>query len=507
MNRDLVVSQLHAAHDYRNTLTEIERGRRDAVRLVYETDEIREAADALKHATKSDFRARKKALYALRREAMEANQEEIQRINGLAADLQRGARELTHTFWGTYLDIESQAQQARADPLYGDDGLTPHAPRFVRWRDPMQGQLGVQIQRLTTTVDVLAGKCSYVRVERRDKGYATLWLRVGSDGRDPIWARWDIKMHREVPNAARWKWVRVSCVPRSFRDKPEYRETWTVEITVDDPAPDARSLDRTLSGAVAISWSWDAMPDESIRVASWRDTRGQVGEIVVPVSITKGIRKPDGIRAVRDLVWNDAQPKIARAIKESQDATPWLVEAANTMPYWKSLGRVHELARRYRVEGCTSAVAAYEMIHAFCDRDLHLADYERNARDEAIRERREMYRVLAAQWARTYRHVLLSDHDLSREARRGEDSDVRFTASPNQLRGALKNAFGADAIMATWDKEEGWCERACAAYFTAGARSEMFAQPKEKTTNAWASRKKKKQEKEAARKPDGNAAE
>jgi len=508
LDRDLVVAQLRAAHDYRNELIQYERGRREAMRALYDTPEIRDAEALLKQATKSDRKAAKRALYTLRREVLEARRDEAQAINALHHELQLGARALTRCYWGSYLDVESAMQQARAAPLYDEDGLTPSNPRFLRWREPMQGQIGMQLQasRPLTTADAMRGADTRVRVERRDGPYATLWIRVGSEGRAPVWARVPIKMHREIPNAATWKWVRVSCEPRSLRDNPEYRETWSVEITVDDPAPRARDLDTSRDGAIALSWSWDVLANESIRVASYVDTFGRRGDIVCPASIAKGIRKPDGIRAVRDMVWNEEQKEIIHRIKRNANAPRWLVEAANTMHLWRSIARVHELARRCRIEGIAEG-PAYEALHKFVERDLHLYDYEKNARDEALRERREWYRLHACWIARTYRHALVSDHDLSREARWGDESDVRFTAAPDQLRGAIKNALGDDAIVAYWDHEPEWCERACAAYLVGGARGEMFAERKEKTSNAWAARKKKKTETMTARKEAANASE
>jgi len=550
VDRELVVAQLRAAHDYQNQLTEIERGRRDAMRALYDTPEIRDAEALLKQVSKSDRKAAKRALSALRRDRLASLPRDVacswcdaggacsvcdgdgiitraKEINALAHDLQVGARALTRCYWGSYLDVESRAQQARAMPLYDEDGLAPSAPKFRRWEEPMRGQIGVQIQatKPLTWGDILRGQDTRVRVERRDGPFAMLWIRIGSDGRDPVWARVPIKMHREVPNAARVSWVRVSCKPLSCRDKPEYRERWSVEITADDPAPAVRSLDTTLDGAIAVSWSWDvvrtsigtngAEDGQAIRAASWRDTRGASGEVLVPESIVKGIRKPDGIRAVRDMIWNDAQPKIARAMKRDNATSPrcpkWLSDAAATLHLWRSLGRVHELTRRMRADDSARG-DAYALLLAWEDRDRHLWDYERNARDEALRERREMYRVLAAQWARRYKIALLSDQDLSREARFGDDADVRFTVSPDQLRGALKNAFGDDWIEAAWRKDDktepaAWCERVCSAYLAGGARADMFAPRKEKTANAWASRKKKKAEKNTARREAANAAE
>jgi hypothetical protein len=111
---------------------------------------------------------------------------------------------------------------------------------------------------------------------------------------------------------------------------------------------------------------------------------------------------------------------------------------------------------------------------------------------------------------RGYKRVLLSDQDLSYQARRGDASDVRTTASVHELRMALRNAFGEeDAIDAKWrlpasEDARRWCERVRDAWKAGGARGDgVFAARKEKTTNAWQARKAKaakvRAEKEGAR--------
>jgi hypothetical protein len=527
LDYELVREQLRGAHDYRNELTAIERGRRDAMRLIYDTPEIRDAEALLKQTTRSDRLAAMRALYTLRRETMTAAIDEAKRINTLAHEMQLGARALARCEWGTYLDVESAMQQSRGAPLYARGGIDPASPRFLRWREPMNGQIAVQIQstRPLTTANAFRGGDTRVRVERHDAEHATLSLRVGSSGRAPIWARVLIKISRAIPDAASWKWVRVSVRANNWR------EVWSVEITVDDPAPRTRDLDTAKSGAIAVSWCWDPRDDQSIRVAQWHDTFGDHGEVILSPWHVKGIRKASDLRAVRDMIWNhlviaDRDDPTAgllpRAIQRSRDKLPtWLREAGNTMHLWRSLRRAHDLARRWREERCDAARDAYEMLDAWefgthADRldsrrsangDYHLWEYETNVRSQSLGARRDFYRVLAAQWARKYAHALVSDHDLSREARFGDESDIRFVAAPDELRGALKNAFALDWIETKWDRKESWCERACAAYLSGGARGEMFAKRKEKTSNAWAARKKKKVENGTARKEAANAAE
>lgn len=497
----LVAEQLRAAHDYANVLTTIERARRASLRAIDDTPETRAAVDVVRAATKSTRKVAIAALRAARKVAREATKEQLEEIAALEHTLLVAARESTSCYWGSYLDIEAAHRQARSAPLYDDDALTPSDPRYRRWRDhlPNEGQIGVQLQGGLPTSDALAGTDSRCKLIMRDGPYGTLWLRVGSDGRAPVWAQVPVKVHRRVPDAAIWKWVRLSLRREGLRAR------WTVEITVDDPAPPARSLDRSLAGCIAVEWSWYVPFDNEtngLRVAAWHDGQGRHGEIILPVGIVRGIRKPDGIRSVRDIVQEGMRGRLQTVLRHSGDLPLWLAQARDTLHLWKSAERLYELEAKWRGERYDGAREAYEILDAWRLRDAHLYDYEAGARGEALRERRDWYRCLAARWAREYRSVLLSDQDLSREARWGPESDRRFTAGCSELRGALRNAFGLDAHDARWrDEMHGseqedlppWCERAIGAWMVGGARKEaMVLERKEKTGNAWATRKAKK---------------
>jgi len=403
--------------------------------------------------------------------------------------------------------------------------VTPSDPQFVHARADglFEGQVGIQIQasKPLSMSDVWRAQDTRVRLDRvptrgdtnrfarKGGAYAILALRVGSDGRDPVWARWPIKLRRAVPDAAQWKWVRVSVRLHGPHER------WTCEITVDDPAALPRTLDTSLTGAIAVEWSWDPLEDGSIRVATWVDTRGGRGEITIPARTVAGFVKGDTIRSVRDMLSEEARPKIAEAIVRSKDRLPlWLARAGQWILLTKSPIRLHDLLRRWQAERCDGARDAYDLLRAWSDRDDHLWEYETGVRRGAIGVRTDLYRVLARRWSEQYRCVLLSDQDLSREARWGNEGTSRFRAAPDDLRSALKNAFGdEDSVLARWrdapseNDERDWCERTRDAWTAGGARGDgRFAERKEKTNNAWAARKARKAAKLAAEEGARNAA-
>ena len=510
--QELVYAQLRAAHAYRNDLIAIERGRRSALRAIEDTEEVQEAAARVKAATRSTRVAALTALRIARKEARKQAADEIKRIDELDKEIRIGARALTECFWGTYLDIEAGHQQRRVMPLYEDDGVTPNDPHFIGWqgdlhdpRIPWEGQLGVQLQGGLKTADAFKCEDTRIKFERNglldgDPRYGRLSIHIGSNGRDPVWATWPAKMLHcagakrhaavvEIPDAAVWKWVRVSV--RHEGRRPQ----WSCEITVDGVQPHPRRLDKSLSGAVAIAFDWYEK-DGSIVVANWVDSYGERGSISIPASVVSGIHKPDGIRAVRDIISDELKKQLTKGISSASNAPQWLKLAGATMHLWKSPRRMYELEARWRKEAPDVATASLTMLRTWAKRDLHLWDYEAGARGEATRERRETFRLLAVDWSRRYKTVLVSDRDLSLEARWGADSDLRFTAAPSELRTVLRNAFGDDAVDTKWprskDEHEDWCECVCAAWMAGGARDGViFAKVKEKVENAWAARKAK----------------
>jgi len=531
---DLVMAQMRLAHDYANDHTAIERGRRAALHAVDDTPEAREAAELVRAATKSTRKAAVTALRQARRAARAAAPDELARIAALDEAIRRDARALTQTYWGNYLTVEASAQQQRAMPLYEDDAVTPALPRFRRWVE--EGQVSVQLQRGVATSAVRTGQDTRVRLDRGDRKvhksgrvteYADLWIRIGSSGtagRDPVWTRVRAILHRQIPDAAQWKWVRLS------RRREGRSYAWSVEITVNVERP-ARTLDTSIVGVLAVEPAWyERASDGAFVCATTRDDKGVTSDVVLPTRVVGAMRKAADIRAVRDTLSNAAREDVRRLLVESRDSLPvWLIDACQTMHLWKSPERMYRLARRWRDERCDAARESYDRVQAWEMRDDHLWRYEADSRGQAVRSRNDYYHVLAATWARSYRHAIVPRRDYSREARFGTESDLRFLSSPSSLVGAIDAAYdgGASAYEAPWvrlgdphadeDKDaRGWAalaiERFGAGDPAVTARKvRKNSESSDNGDNAWARRKKAKADKIAlqgiAREPDANPAD
>lgn len=586
-----------AAHRYRNTLVEIERGRRAAIRLlmsehgdiatveatanqtkavlVAALDEVKAArkasrarsdTESMRAAVTAARAAHKVSLAALRetRAAVRADTTMIAKRDAIeerAAELRRGARALCGAYWGTYLLVEDADMAARKAPLY--DGELPNDPRFARWTG--EGRNGVQIQGGMTIGEVHSEQDTRLQIRRpNDEAWThpsrgrrhwyqrtVLRMRVGSDGRAPIWAEYPMLMHRPLPDGAVIKRAQVSL------RKVGPREQWSVEITLDlgDTAP----RERCGEGVVAVDIGWRKMGHE-LRVAAWCSDAGDAGEVRLPEPVIGAMRKVEDLRSIRDTTFNVAREALLGALGAMPADTPeWLLVATKTMHQWRSPARLAALARRWASARFDGDVESFSALEAWRYHDHHLWAWETSARTKALRRRKDGYRCIAAQLARRYRVLVLEDFDLRDVARKEPvEADktpnevaryARQLAAVSELRLALQQAFvsrGGSVVVvlgayttqtcnvcevveafdaaahvhhactacgAVWDQDDNaaknmldrYCERLSRAADTAGAREP------DKTETRWAKAKRMRAEKEAridtARKAAGEATE
>jgi hypothetical protein len=533
---DLVLRQIQLAHQYRNDLVAVERGRRWAVRRVDDTPEVQAAIEVAKANRKGSDRKTALRALSLARKAARANAvDELARIEALNREIVKAGYNLygeRGLAWGTRLRIAAAADAARKEPLYGDDAVSPLDPHFHRWDGSgacvVQLQHGLPVAELYAGHDTRAGLARRVdgrpggRGTRRDDG--VLSLRVGSDGRTPIWARWPVTLHRALPDAGRVTWASVT--------RNRHGE-WSCELTVEADAPQLPTVvDRR--GAIAVEVCWYDRGQEGICAATWLESSGERGAVLIPRRIVGALRRASDIRSLRDLSLIDAhsvegkllrvglRSALGRALTESRDALPpWLARARDTVRYWKSQAGFHALAQRWRAERCDAAREAYDLLQEWEMRDDHLAEYERGCREtNGLRPRKQFYQTLAREWAARHELVILDNRDLSREARWGEESAVRFAAAPSELREAVRAAFDGRVCVLSYptkdERESGdgvdFCERSIDAWHAGVARAPEKSSDSAKVKGgAWARRKAKKAEKlqttETARKSIQNNAE
>lgn len=494
MNADLVRAQMRAGHDYRNRLIEIERQRRAAIRPLLGTPELEaavqktqlevEEADReirrLRSATRSRSEtkeqrerlslakvARAAAKAALSEErkrlntdpAIQAAKDRINEENGAAKRAARNAPETP--YWGTYLLSEDAMQKAVADtPLFS--GMEPNDPRFRRWAG--EGAVGVQLQGglpvsgvfgADTQLQIVAAKPPPPRKDGKPvkvgtKDFRVLRVRVGSEGRMPIWAEFPMLMHRPLPHDAIIKTVVVKL------HKQARFERWLVYFTVSAEAEEPTCG----TGAVAIDVGWRSMGDGSLRVATWMGEDGRRGELRLSADNIKRLRKPEDLRRIRDLQFDGAKAALANAVAKMAKIPDWLTEALTTLHAWKSQARLARVCQQWaenRFEGDEEIFFSLadptnrdEKGHRadWLGKDRHLWEYEAGAQRRALANRKQGYRVWAKELSLRYRTIVWEDFDLRRIAERPDKVENETARSNRQVVATSELRLSADHAFA-----------------------------------------------------------
>jgi transposase len=505
-NAEEVRNQMRLSNRYRNSLTEIEIGRRNAIRdIESQTGNIPALAAALavanadveakfaeikRHRAKTKSRSespeqkeafaqakkiRNEAADALRTARQAAKDPEVvaaqKRIQSLSFDLQKNcyATNTENLFHGQRAIVEASADQAfnyKKTPLY-ENGTEPHNPKFKRFTG--EGQIGLQIQDGLTWAEIYSGQDNRLRVENRQprEGWRgdpnskrsqknkkmMLALRIGSnEDRTPILARFPMIMDRELPPDSKIVTAKISC-KRHGR-----REEWSVDFTLELPAPARRSS--SPEGKIAVDIGWRLLGDE-IRVASWRGSNGTGGELRLNARMVGGIRKPEEIRSNRDTNFNLALARLISDVKDlvlpewflratvhRDTATPSKAQALAYLADWKSPARLSALCRRWRnEEKIDGDEIAYWSLETWRYHDRHLWDYECGQRRSIFRCRKLFYRVFAKEVAEKFDTLVIEDFDLSDVAKKKDKKENetarsnRQLAAVSELRTCLVEAF------------------------------------------------------------------
>lgn len=478
-NGDLVREQMRLAHRYRNDLIAVERGRRAAVRAVIaeagdiaaidaeieaalrELDGVRAEIKAARSAERSrratsprvgraqELRERLRELRASRKEVQaqikgdEALQARIGEINERAKVLSKALRAKCGVYWGTYLLVEAAVDAARRGKM---------DPKFMRWDG--HGRIGVQIQGGMPAVSVMDGDDTRIRIgrvderawtarsrgERRRLSRTTLQMRVGSDGRDPIWATFPMIMHRPLPVDGR-----IKCADVSVK-RIGTRERWELHITVD--APSLAGPERQGDRRAAVHFGWRSRPD-GVRVAYLVDSDDASEEIIVPPEIIARLEHADSLRSIRDREMNALKEALPKLMPEA--VPDWMRAELRRIPLLRSPAKLTSIVYRWsrdRFDGDDEAFAAAE---EWRRQDRHLFQWEMSEREKTRLRRRDLYRNIAARLAREYDEIVVDGTDFSPLARTPEPEDDRdkmseavqynrAAASPGELRLAITQA-------------------------------------------------------------------
>ena len=534
-NAEKVHEQLKLSHVYYNQLIEIELARRVAYRaarskissalalheaerdrLSGEIDQLRDEIKAKRGVARARIEdaARKKRIDELRVERrsalakVKAEREllttdpvllaQADAINKEAADKQREARGKSGLYWGNYLLIEKQIEQARKSKV---------DPRFHRFTGT--GRIGVQLQN-GLPVASLFGTDPRIQLDplppetwdtRRGRRYArsSLRIRVGSDGIKPIFAEFkDALIHRKIPADARlmWAWVKVS--------KIGARTVYELQLTLQSAEFEKKLPPKGTERIAAINFGWRAL-DSGVRVGYVTDVFGEERTLVLTDAISEALHKASSLRAINDGHFNTARAVLKSWAATCADEVPeWLAEELPNMHAWRSRGRLARLARLFaeghkeelqrlwrlwtgsrlpaRLDlfsdyqeiahfaathaaglGASSTLGAITVYLDFWRRkERHLWDWEANLRQRALRRRKDIYRNWAAELGREYAIVVLADNDIKQFAKTAEPenqddgSPLRrhmAAAAPHELKQAILSCLGKERVVVVSDRD------------------------------------------------------
>lgn len=468
-NWEAAREQFRKAHQYRNKLVELELARRrqteelikqlvpELSELTGKIDELTKIIDKQRAELKAkrqqsrkrvqdpeaveclkQLKESRKPLYArlkeLRKEtfARQDIKDALQEVEKQHRATHKQARKDCGVFWGTYLVVEKAAGAFRRGA----------PPQFRPWRG--EGQLAVQIQKGMTFEKLTACNDQRLRLDLTSRPerptWAHLYLRVGSDEkRDPIFAVFPIKLHRQPPADALIKWVFVNRRIRAGQ------ETITVTFSLARAAgwlnPDAAT-----TGAVGIDIGWRKVP-EGLRVAYWVDHAGQEGSLVLPQSRLEMLSKSEAIRSQRRLNFNDVMGFLLEA---KQDGTPkpaWWTEGTKSVHLWKSFRALAGFVRFWSRQHADDFPEKHQLLTqlvAWYTRDTHLWRYEEGLRAGFQSWRQDLFRRFAADMRRRYAKIGLENFKITKlnrldlpEAEDAKSSDYREAirqASPGMLR-------------------------------------------------------------------------
>jgi hypothetical protein len=409
---DLIHEQFRRAARYRNKLVEIEREKR--VKL----------------------RARPKEEHPVIRAAFLIEEKRARGECGL--------------YSGTYQLVEEAMQESRTTTPLGKD------PRF--WRSDkavVSAQIpgGIALHELEDDTQVQM----HVADPERDLRYRVLKIRVGSiKKRKPIWAQVPLKLDRPLPMGCRIKRVTVRRVlggARTANPLSGRRERWTVEFVIDEPLP----IPSHGVGVVGVNVGWRRIDDE-LRVCTHASEDGRdIGELRLSAHLLGGFERVETLRSTRDKMRGPALDLLRSFRHTTENA--WFLAETTHAHVWRSSRKLAQLVGRWRHNRFEGDEMIFAWLSHWLERDRHLWQWEKDQTENNLEARKKVFERYAVELACKYDTLVLDDYDLRKHAKR-PDTDAsrdeegrreshqaakarswRQKADVSKLRNVLHNAF------------------------------------------------------------------
>jgi len=450
---EMVLEQMKLAHQYRNKLCEIELHRRarvdDTLRdlcpglleceadLARVTTAIEDAVytqkkrnqqargmtdDTDTRQTLAELRAERKALAATRKMlrtgsfAEAATKAALRGVDDDAAAAVRAARAANGVYWGTYLIVEQACDSFRkgAPPVYrgyrGEGRIAVQLQNGMDWKTATSGRNNLLRIVHTPQAEVRTNKRGQPipapAPKKRAQQY-TLSIRVGSDGRAPIWAEFPLILHRTPPDDCQIMWAIVA------RRIVAGKERWQLTLSIRGEAGVFAGKSTPEHGIVGIDVGYRVLsPAGELRVAYAVGDDGKRVSYTIPVGKMAEFAKVEDLQSIRDQHHNEARADLKAWLDERDDLPEWITEATKTMHAWRRLSRLDRLVVEWREKRIDGDDAILARLETWRTKERHLWQYQEQLRDQLLAWRKDYYRRIAKDLTSRYRCICVEKLDL-----------------------------------------------------------------------------------------------
>lgn len=329
-------------------------------------------------------------------------------LNGRVRDIRSRRGHLLD--WGTYQLEEAAALAASKASDLSDIKQQP-------WDET--GRIGCMILSSTAFPAAAWKHPRVVLTEPDARGHANLTIRVGA-AKSAMQITWPIKLHRPFPKNSIVKQVAVQRIRLGWR----YR--WEAIITLGIP-DDVEVRDPHAYGTVGIDVGWREEHERGQRIST-HESNGTVGSL--HIHTREKLLYADEVRGTRDRLFDQAK-------YYAQDTG---IQGCEHAKLWRNKKRLHQIALRRISSGTPDLGLVW-----WRERDRHLEDIERAAREKSIAQRRHAIREYADSLAKQYEFVALEDMPMTDWLNKGETSELerrRATAALSELQSAIVHRFG-----------------------------------------------------------------
>jgi hypothetical protein len=267
---------------------------------------------------------------------------------------------------------------------------------------------------------------------RRHAARTYVDLRLGSNpDRSPIFARFPVTLHRSLPKDAVIKWAYI--VRKRVGHHYEWRFQVTIESEIFRPCPVAIG-----EGACAIDLGWRRLLDNEgnqigLRVGYLVDETGREREICAPKDMVARMAKVYDLASTRDKEFEAVRDRLVAWLRD-REIPLGLADRLTGLAQWRAPRKLQALvdlwtgidwdawraaraagkkcnpsdfgSKANRIDGDDAILTS---LQAWARHDRHLQNWQEHQRDRVIANRRETWRVLAAELTRKYASILIED--------------------------------------------------------------------------------------------------